>query len=81
MAGVSKEISQTFQHASTLKQTELDQQIEILKEPLDDFRLMIEAALDACYRRRKIVFAFYEAKEQLRVDSIGSDTFDQYRRE
>jgi hypothetical protein len=27
--------------------------------------MMIEAALEACARRRKLVYKFYEAKEQL----------------
>lgn len=35
-----------------------------LKEPIDDYRLMIDAALDACMRRRHLVFKYYELKEQ-----------------
>lgn len=40
-------------------------EITQLKEPIDDFRMMIEAALEACSRRRKLVYKFYEAQEQL----------------
>jgi len=42
---------------------ELDQQIDRLKDPIDDFRMMIEAAVEACFRRRKIVYRYYETKE------------------
>lgn len=31
---------------------------------MDDFRLMIEAARDACLRRRKLVFKFYEMQDR-----------------
>ena len=46
-----------------MKKDELDEEIKRLKEPIDDFRLMIEAAMDACARRRKLVYRFYEAQE------------------
>ncbi len=67
--------------ASTVKQSELDQSIDKLKDPIDDFRMMIEAAVEACLRRRKLVFKYYEQKEQLHLAGVGADTFDQARRE
>ena len=49
---LSKEISHTFQNASNSKKEELEEQVRKLKEPIDDYKLMIDAALDACMRRR-----------------------------
>jgi hypothetical protein len=45
---------------STIKKDELEEQIRKIKEPIDDFRFMIEAAIEACYRRRKLVYKYYE---------------------
>ena len=45
------------------KKDELEEEVKRLKEPIDDYRLMIEAAVEACTRRRKLVFRFYELNE------------------
>jgi hypothetical protein len=34
-----------------------------LKEQIDDYKLMIDAAIDACMRRRQLVFKYYEMKD------------------
>jgi hypothetical protein len=52
-----------------------------LKDPIDDFRLMIEAALETCLRRRKLVHRFYESKDSLHIAALGADSFDQSKRE
>jgi hypothetical protein len=39
--------------------------VKRLKDPIDDFRLMIDAALEACLRRRKLVYKYYEHQEML----------------
>lgn len=65
LAVLSKDISLAFQSASTVKKDELEEEVKRLKDPIDDFRLMIDAAIEACLRRRKLVFRFYEAQEQL----------------
>ena len=63
IAVLSKDISLAFQSASTIKKDELEEEVKRLKEPIDDYRLMIEAAVEACTRRRKLVFRFYELNE------------------
>jgi len=50
-----KDISQTLQYASISKKNELDDQIRKLKEPIDDYIQMVQAAEDACQRRRALV--------------------------
>ena len=74
-------MSQAFQANSLAKQAELEQSIDRLKEPIDEYRLMIDAAIDACLRRRKLVFKFYETQEQLVFAAQGADSFDHQRRE
>ena len=66
---LSKEISQTFQQASVAKKDELDKQLKRLKEPIEDYLMMVDAALDACIRRRKLVFRYYELRDQLAKNS------------
>jgi hypothetical protein len=43
----------------------LEKEFMHLKEPMRDFRMMIEAAIEALYRRRKQVYKYYEMKEQV----------------
>lgn len=42
---------------------------------------MIEAALETCLRRRKLVYRFYESKDSLHIAALGADSFDQSKRE
>ena len=74
LAVIAKDISLAFQTASTVKKDELDEEIKKLKEPIDDFRLMIEAAIEACARRRKLVFKYYEQR-----DLVSSRAQQDYR--
>ena len=76
---LAKDISQAFQSNSLAKQQELDLSIDRLKEPIDEYRLMIEAAIDACLRRRKLVFKYYEGQEHLMFAARASEGFDQQR--
>jgi hypothetical protein len=76
LSTLSKDISQTFQQNSLAKQTELEQAIDRLKEPIDEYRLMIEAAGEACLRRRKQIFRFYEMQEQIDFNAAQADSFD-----
>ena len=76
LAVIAKDISLAFQTASTVKKDELDEEIKKLKEPIDDFRLMIEAAVEACARRRKLVFKYYEQQ-----DLVSSRAREQYSKE
>ncbi len=69
LQSLSKDISQTFQNASTSKKEELENQIKILKDPIDDYKLMIEAAIEACHRRKKLVYKYYELKDQQQKSS------------
>lgn len=75
---LSKEISQTFQSTSNHKKEELEEQVRKLKEPIDDYRLMINAALDACMRRRHLAFKYYELVDQHKKSnqSIGGHDLD-----
>ncbi len=40
-------------------------QLQKLKEPTDDFKQMVQAALDACSRRRALVQKYYEIRMEL----------------
>ncbi|CDW76629.1 sorting nexin 1 [Stylonychia lemnae] len=61
---LSKEISSTFQNTSNQKKEELEDQVRKLKDPIDDYKLMIEAAISACNRRRQLVYKYYVMIEQ-----------------
>jgi hypothetical protein len=61
---LSKEISNTFQACSNSKKEELEEQVRKLKEPIDDFKEMVDAAIKACERRRQFVCRYYEHLEQ-----------------
>lgn len=45
---------------SVIKKDELELQIQKLKDPIEDYNCMIEAAKDACSRRRALVTNYYE---------------------
>jgi hypothetical protein len=61
---MSKDISQTFQQCCIAKKQELEEQLKRLKEPIDDYKLMVQAALDACNRRRQIVIKYYAMQQE-----------------
>lgn len=78
LSALSKDISQAFSNVSTCKKEELEEEIKSLKEPIDDFKLMIGAAEEACLRRRKLVYKFFELRDIVAKNStqIGSMDFE-----
>lgn len=57
---ISKEISSAFQGSSSIKKDELLLQTQNLKDPIEDYKSMIQSAMDACNRRRTLVGKYYE---------------------